>query len=265
MVLELNLLSLSLGNKVLVDGLSAQMRAGQLWCVLGRNGAGKSTLLRALAGLRPPSSGDILLDQKLLASYGTLELARRRAYLAQQVSDAFSAGVLDTVMSARYPFYSSLAARVGFSAANQMLHAEQALQALGILEWASRDVLTLSGGERRLVAVATAFAQDVPLMLLDEPAAHLDVDVSGRVFELLAARVARGSCVIASVHEPDLAARHATHAILLKPGGAAQAGPAAEVLMAGPLAETFGHRIEQIEFEGEARFLTARQPPRKGN
>jgi iron complex transport system ATP-binding protein len=257
MVLELKGLGLVLGRRVLAAALSAYMEPGQLWCVLGRNGAGKSTLLRSLAGLRPAEQGEILLDGQRLGAYSVLEMARRRAYLAQQVSDAFSASVLDTVMTARYPFHSSLAARVGFERPEDRQYADRALHELGLSGWGERDVLTLSGGERRLVAVATVLAQDVPLLLLDEPAAHLDVDVSGRVFEVLAARASAGALVIASVHEPNLAARHATHAILLQPGGKTLAGPVSEVLLAAELSKTFVHRIEQVEFEGQVRFLTA--------
>jgi iron complex transport system ATP-binding protein len=256
MDLELSALHLAVGGRVLVDALEARCLPGQFWCVLGRNGAGKSTLLKTLAGLRNPDGGEIRLDQKPLARYGVRPLARCRAYLAQQVTDAFSASVLDTVMMARYPFHSSLAARLGFEGAADREIARGALQALGIDGWQQRDVLTLSGGERRLVAVATALAQDVALMFLDEPAAHLDVDICQRVFLALSRKVTEGACVVASVHDPDLAARYASHVLLLKPDGRHAVGPVAQVLVEKQLSETFMHRIQQVGVDGQRRFLT---------
>jgi iron complex transport system ATP-binding protein len=247
-------LNVQVGQRLLIGALGLSVQPGQLWCVLGRNGAGKSTLLRTLAGLRRPAPGAVLLNGQDLLKWSIQELARMRAFLPQQQTDTFSSSVIDTVLSARYPFHTSLSARLGLESAADRRGARTALQQFKLEHLAERDVLSLSGGERRLVALATIFAQDTELLLLDEPAAHLDVDVAQRVFGVLRDAAGQGQAVLATVHDPNLAARFATHVLQLQPGGSWLTGPVLS-LTAASLSETFSHRIEEVKLEQGVRFF----------
>ena len=254
MDLEVTDLDLAVGVRRLVTALRLSCMPGQLWCVLGKNGAGKSLLLRTLAGIRAVQSGQVCLGGRALERWPIKELACQRAYLAQQIADSFSSSVLDTVMTGRYPYHSRLSQRFGLESQLDEQIAYSALAVLELQHLAHRDVLNLSGGERAQVALATVFAQQVDLLLLDEPAAHLDVDVSQRLFQTLQNKTLAGSSVIVSVHDPNLAARYATHVLLLLPEARWLAGPV-DLLSEEALSALFGHPMQAIEIAGSRRFL----------
>ncbi len=254
MDLEISGLEVKVAARVLVRALSLRCQAGELWCVLGRNGAGKSLLLKTLTGLRAVQSGSVHLGARALGAWPIEDLARQRAFLPQQITDSFSVSVLDTVLTGRYPYHSRLSQRLGLESRSDWQKAHAALGELELQHLASRDVLSLSGGERAQVAVATVFAQEVDLLLLDEPAAHLDIDVSQRLFQSLRRKTEAGCCVVASVHDPNLAARYASHVLLLLPGGNWLAGPVA-LLSEDSLSKLFGHPMVAVEMAGSRRFL----------
>jgi iron complex transport system ATP-binding protein len=254
MDLEIDRLRLAVGERTLIAGLDIRILPGQFWCVLGRNGAGKSTLLRTIAGLRVPEEGRIRLEGRALDSWPLLDLARRRAFLPQQVSDHFPARVDDTVMTARFPYHFRTASRFGYESREDRVAVQQALEELGLGSLAHRNVLSLSGGERRRVSLATVFAQATQLMLLDEPSAHLDMDVEQRVFQRLLARVGGGATIVASVHDPNLAERYATHVILIGENGQVSRGPKASMLSAEILAKLYAHPVRELAQDGRRWF-----------
>ena len=256
MDLEVANLDLMVDQRLLVGSLNLTCRAGQMWCVLGKNGAGKSLLLKTLAGIRASQSGSVTLDKRSLGQWPIDQLARQRAYLPQQLSDSFSSSVLDTVLTGRFPYHSRLTQRFGLENHSDHQAAQAALAELGLEALAGRDVLSLSGGERAQVAMATVFAQQVDLLILDEPAAHLDIDVSQRLFGILRSQTSNGRCVVVSAHDPNLAARYASHVLLLLPGARWLAGPV-QCLSGEALSELFGHPMQSVELAGERRFLPA--------
>jgi iron complex transport system ATP-binding protein len=131
-----------------------------------------------------------------------------------------------------------------------------ALQAVDLAGFERRDVLTLSGGERQRLALAALFAQDAPLLLLDEPVSHLDLRHQVLVLEHLVelAKVhAKG--VLFTVHDLDLAARFASHALLLTPQQTALQGPIGEVMTEAALQGAFGHRVTRVEAAGRTLFV----------
>ncbi|MGH6624765.1 MAG: ABC transporter ATP-binding protein [Burkholderiaceae bacterium] len=229
--------------RTLVSGLSFEIHRGERWAVLGPNGAGKSTLLAALAGARIVDQGGIRVGNSAIGSLAEHELARERAFVGDRWSDAFSSLVLDTVLTARYVFRDE---------DSQAGHALELLSALDCADLAQRDVRRLSRGERQRVALATALAQDTPIVLLDEPTAHQDPRHQALVVRRLVELSDRG-CV-ASLHDLNAAARFATHALLLFGDGRFRAGPAAELLAPGPLSELFATPISVVEAEGEMFF-----------
>lgn len=225
--LVLQSLQLRAGKRALLDGLSLTMQAGELWCIVGPNGVGKSTLMSVLAGLRKPDGGAVLLDGRAPLEIAPAVLALRRAYLPQAVHDTFSMSVRDAVAVGRHPHLSGW----GWSGREDDAVVAAVIRELDLDTLAGRDVLTLSGGERQRVSLAATLAQQAPLLLLDEPAAHLDLRHQIMVLETLARLARAGRHAVAVIlHDLNLARRYATHALLLAEDGLCLHGPAAQVL-----------------------------------
>jgi iron complex transport system ATP-binding protein len=251
-LLETQNLSLRVGGRTLVRELSFRLGAGEVWCMLGPNGAGKTTFLHTAVGLREPQGGAVRLAGRALGDWPAAEAARQRGFLPQTFHDAFSASVLESVMLGRHPYLS----RWQWEGEDEREIASAALRAVDLAGFEQRDVLTLSGGERQRVALAALFAQDAPLLLLDEPVSHLDLHHQVLVLEHLV-RLARGrgKGVLFTVHDLNLAARFASHALLLTPQGTVRQGPIAEVMVEDGLSGAFGHRVARIEAAGRILFV----------
>ncbi len=243
-----------IGPRTLVQGLSMQAFAGQVWCILGANGAGKSTFLDTVVGLRCPDGGSIHLAGRPAGDWSPLEAARVRAYLPQSMRDAFSATLLDVVLMGRHPHLS----RWAWEDEPERRIALAALHAVGLADMAGRDITTLSGGERQRAAIAALIAQDTPLLLLDEPVAHLDLRHQTMILEHLR-RLAfeRERAVVFSVHDLNLAARFATHAMLFHGNGAVEAGPVGEVMTDEALSGALHCGVARIDVGPRSLFVAA--------
>jgi iron complex transport system ATP-binding protein len=251
-ILEARELVLRVARRTLVSGLSMQVRPGELWCMLGANGAGKTTFLDTVVGLRRPDAGSIRLAGTPLADWSPLEAARIRAYLPQGIRDGFSARVLDVVLMGRHPHLG----RWEWEGEDDRRAAMSALQAVGMSDLADRDVTTLSGGERQRAAIAALIAQDTPLLLLDEPVSHLDLPHQALVLRHLEALAARGRrAVVFSLHDLNLAARYATHAMLFHDGGAVDAGPIREVMSERALSAALQCKVARVHAGAQTVFL----------
>lgn len=253
MMMEIRHLTLRAGERVLVEGLDVAFSPRQAWCIAGPNGAGKTTLLNALAGVRalqPGERGEIVVDGQPLPAWRSALLARRRGFMPQQIHDAFGGTVLEAVLAGRHPYLES--GRWGaWESAHDIALARAMLEQVQLGALAGRDVTTLSGGERQRVAFAALLAQQAPLLLLDEPVAHLDLHHQMAVLRLLAEHAeqnaAVGHGVVFSCHDLNLARRFASHALLLDGHGGWRAGPAREVLSAEHCSAVFGYPLVLIQ------------------
>ena len=264
MPLDIHQLSLSIllqDKRRLIHDLNLTVQAGQFWCVLGANGAGKSTLLRHLAGLDMPahiaSSGQITFNAHNIKQIAPSQLAQFRAYLPQGRHDVFGYQVLDVVLGARFVFNKN---QYWENEADTAL-AIQALTRFDVAHLAQRDVRSLSGGERQRVALATLLAQDAPLMLLDEPTNSLDLAHQMSTMALLANMTLAApqnneprKTVIMATHDINLAARFASHILMMLPTGGYIAGEVKTVMMPSHLSRCLGHELMQIE-QGEQRYF----------
>ncbi len=233
-------LTLRAGTRTLLEGVTQTFLPGELWCIAGPNGAGKTTLIGALAGLAQPASGHVVLDGVRMADWAPRALARRRALMPQSVHDAFSASVLDCVLLNRFPHLAGW----GWDSPADRAAALAALDLLDLGAFVARDVLSLSGGERQRVALAAALCQDAPLLLLDEPLAHLDLHHQIDCLEALRAWAAGPKrTVIFSCHDLNLARRFATHALLLDGAGGVEAGRVGDVLTPALASRAFGYPL----------------------
>jgi iron complex transport system ATP-binding protein len=252
-LLDVCALGLRVGARTLLSALTLQVRAGELWCVLGPNGSGKTTLLHTLAGLRAPASGSVSCVGLDAASAAPEQLARQRGLLTQTVHDSFSARALDVVLLGRHPHHDRWS--FGDSDGDRRI-ALDALAAVDAAALAARDVTTLSGGERQRVALAALLAQQVPLMLLDEPTAHLDLKHQIGLLEHLRSWVRQGAhAAVLALHDLNLAARFATHALLLAPDARARAGPVDDVMTDDALAAAFDHPLKRQRIDSRWVYL----------
>ena len=251
-LIEIRDLSLRIGARTLIRDFSALIEAGQLWCILGANGVGKTLLLHTLVGLRPIASGTIALCGKPIAEWAGADAARVRGFLPQTIYDPFRTSALNTVLMGRHPYLS----RWQWEGEAECGVALAALAAVGLAGFETRDVTTLSGGERQRVAIAALLAQDVPLMLLDEPITHLDLSHQLRVLRHLQS-LARDDerAALFSIHDLNLAYRFATHAMLFGDDASVTTGPIDEVMTADALSAAFGYPVDKITIGARTLFI----------
>jgi iron complex transport system ATP-binding protein len=243
--------TLAVPGRTLCRGVTFVVQPGECWVLVGPNGAGKSTLLSTLAGLRAPEAGMIELAGTALAALPPRTRARRIGLLPQDTFDAFPVSVLDVALAGRHPHLTRWRAE----SSEDVALARAALAAVDMDDAATRDVQTLSGGERRRVAMAMLLAQDPDVLLLDEPTNHLDVAHEVRSLDLLARLVReRRRAVVMALHDLSLVARYATHAVLMD-GERAQAGPAADLLTADRLSALYRQPLVAIAHARGTAFL----------
>lgn len=237
-------LTVSVGGKRVCVGLDFTLGAGERWALLGRNGAGKTTLLHVLAGLRRPDQGQVLLQGEPIRALSRRAVARTLGLLPQDSDDPLPASVLETALIGRHPHLSPWAWESGED--RELAHAALAKVELETL--ARREVATLSGGERRRLAVATLLTQAPALYLLDEPTNHLDLHHQVRILELLCAETERQhGAMLLSLHDLNLARRFCTHALLLLGDGETLAGPVEELFTPAWLERLYGHPVRVVE------------------
>jgi iron complex transport system ATP-binding protein len=236
-------------GRELCHALDLQASPGQRWVLLGPNGSGKSTLLMAIAGLVAPAQGRIVLGERALPNWRSEDLAKCRAWCPQFWLDPFPVSAWETVACA------VLATQPDGEGAAVEQMARHWLGAFDAGHIADNDVRTLSGGERQRVALATAFAQATPLLLLDEPTSHLDWSHQGLLQRVLKQWSGeKGGIAMVAVHDLNLAWTLATHALLLDGKGGVTHGLRDQILTAEALALAYGVPVTIIE-DGEARWF----------
>jgi iron complex transport system ATP-binding protein len=209
---------------------------GELVCLLGPNGAGKSTLMRTLAGLQLPLGGRLLLSGTDLASLSPSARARQLSIVLTERMEAGNLTVVELVRLGRYPHTGWL----GGLSAHDEAQVQAALAATDTTNFAARPVAQLSDGERQRVLLARALAQDTPVILLDEPTAHLDLPNRVRLMRLLH-RLARqtSKAILLSTHELDLALQAADRIWLMPADGTLHAGTPEDLVLSGTFAAAF--------------------------
>jgi iron complex transport system ATP-binding protein len=251
-LLEAAALDIAAGGRRLVAGLALQLQPGEFLAVLGRNGTGKSLTLRTLAGLRP-AGGELRLGGAPMAQLTRRAIARQLGYLAQDAEEALAPSAREAALLARHP-------HLGWwqreSAEDERL-VMAALARFGVAECAARPLATLSGGEQRRVALASLLAQAPRVYLLDEPSNHLDPHHQVAVLDAFRERCAAGDAVVATLHDPGLAARCADRLLLLHGDGRWQLGSAAELLTPGTLGELYGTPMLALGSGARRAFIPA--------
>ncbi len=249
-LLQAQNLSFGVSGRLLCKDLDLEIQAGECWGILGPNGSGKTTLLHTLAGLRPATSGDILLNGRSLGQLERRTIAQQLGLLLQDSHDPFPANVLEEVLSGRHPHLG----RWQNEGEAELAQARSAMQRLELSGLEQRQIQSLSGGERRRVALATLLTQAPALMLLDEPLNHLDLRHQKLLLDTVRELCAEGYGVMMVLHDPNQALRCCNRILLLNGNGEWKAGTTEEILNAETLSRLYGCDIEQVKTEKENWF-----------
>ena len=215
------------GDHIAVDDLSFHLREGQWLMLAGPNGAGKSTLIEAIAqGVK--YSGVFQWAGQDIRELKSAQLARRIGVLSQKNTVGYAYTVEEVVGLGRYAYQAGfLSGRDGEGKAR----VERALQLTGLTGLRRASMLTLSGGETQRVFLAQVFAQDPQVLILDEPANHLDLKYQQHIFSLIQGWLKEpGRAVLSVVHDLSLARRYGTHALLMDQGKCVSQGETGDVL-----------------------------------
>ena len=220
-------ISVSFGSRRVIDGVSLEVRSGEVVALLGPNGSGKTTLLRSLNGTIPVDRGEILIDGAPIQSLSRRQIARRIAVVAQENETKFPITVMEFVLAARF----AGGAAFGWESDEDTAAAEKSLRLCDLEEYSGRLMNELSGGERQRVVLARALAAETDVLLLDEPTANLDLAHQALMFTLVRDRCRNGgAAAIVITHDLNLAAAFADRVLLLKSGRLMAAGAPADVL-----------------------------------
>lgn len=250
-LLETRALAVSVGGKQVCRELNLVVHGGERWGILGVNGVGKTTLLHTLAGLKLAVSGDIFLSGQPLAGMKRRDAARICGLMPQDSDDAFPASVIETALIGRHPHLPAWA----WESAEDERIARNALESVGLAGMEQRMTHTLSGGERRRLALATLLTQNPALLLLDEPVNHLDLHHQIETMELLTRQALRhGKTLLMVLHDVNLAARYCDRFLLLFGDGATLQGTVDEVLNTGNLERLYRHPVRSVEAEGRRLY-----------
>jgi iron complex transport system ATP-binding protein len=248
-VLTADAIDVHAGRRLLVASLTLAARAGE---ILGRNGTGKTLTLHTLAGLRAPHTGSVRIGDASIATLPRRSVARHIGVLFQDLDIGLSSTAFDAVLIGRYPHL----APWQWETDEDRRIAQDALARVGLAGFESRQTVTLSGGEQRRLALAAVLAQSPQVFALDEPTNHLDPHHQLAVFRMLRELAATGRTVIATVHDPTLAARFADRALLLYGDGRWQLGPVEEVLTEVTLSELYLTRVVAGSVSGHRVFVS---------
>ena len=209
---------------------------GNVICLLGGNGAGKSTLVRCVLGFLRPEKGDILLDGENVSSITSANISQKAAYIPQNQSGSFSYSAFEMTLMG-----TTAGKGVFFSPGKEQEEiAAEALKRLGIEKLAHRNFSHLSGGERQMVLIARALAQQAKILILDEPCSGLDYGNQIRVMECIKALAKEGYLILLSTHSPGLTFLYGDLALVLAEGRVKRYGPPKQVLSKALLEEIYG-------------------------
>lgn len=261
MSLAAEALSTGYGATLVGRDIDVEVRTGEVLCLLGPNGCGKTTLFKTLLGLLPAKAGRVTFEGEDLARWPRKRLARTVAYVPQAHAAFFPFLVSDVVLMGR-------AARLGLfeqPGASDRAAAQAALDSLGIGRLAPRPYTELSGGERQLVLIARALAQEPKILVMDEPTASLDLGNETRVLERVGALKDRGLGLVLSTHDPDHAFIAADRVALMADGGVVTIGHPDDAITPENLMRLYGVAVSVIYVPELGRRIVAPSLARQGD
>jgi len=265
---------LSYNNHLVLGNVNLHLKKGEVITLLGPNGCGKTTLLKIINGLLRPDSGKIYVDGRDVSRMGQTDIARLIGHVSQSQRSSFPFTALDIVLTGRTPHISALSQ----PGPRDIKKASQALEIVGASHLAHRPYTQISGGERQLVMIARALAQEPSFLLLDEPTSYLDFKNQHQILKMIA-RIAKDQrvTVVMTLHDPNHALMFSDELVLLRkltekvcsdgPGlgcksifndncqNVVAAGRPAEVMTPRNIFQAYGIEVEFITFQGRLILL----------
>lgn len=243
-MLKIHNLSVSYGPRRILHDVSLEVQSGEVLALIGPNGAGKSTLIRAVSGVIPMAGGRVRTNGDDFASLSTIRRARYVATVPQAVSLPPAYTVWETVLFGRTPYLGFL----GQPSPKDEEIARQSLERVSALPFADRRVGELSGGEQQRVLLARALCQSTPILLLDEPTAHLDLQYQVNLLELVNELAHQDKlAVLVALHDLNLAAHYADRMALMVAGKIKAIGRPREVLLPEMIQEAYCLPVQVIQ------------------
>ncbi len=245
-------------EEIILKNVGLTLRKGEILGILGPNGSGKTTFMRCLNRLLTPSQGEIILDDKAISEYSRKELATRVGFVPQSSeSELSSPMVYDVVMMGRRPHMTWQ-----FSDKDDEMVWE-IMKELDVAHLASHHFNELSSGQSQRVLIARAIAQDVDVLLLDEPTSNLDVKYQIEVMRLIRSLVdEKGVSACAIIHDLDLAMRYCDKVVLLHDGVIVSAGTPVEALTPDTIKQVYGVTAYVEDVHGRYRVMIERRAMR---
>lgn len=242
MTLAVEKLSGGYHGKQVLSEIDFALHTGEVVCLLGPNGCGKTTLFKMILRLLHPAQGTVRVGGKNIASWSERRLARTFGYVPQAHTPPFAFLVRDVVLMARAAHLGSFAAP---GAIDERV-ADEALESLGILHMANRRYTEISGGERQMVLIARALAQQAPWLILDEPAASLDLANQMKVLQTAKDLARRGFGVLMTTHDPTHAFLCASRVVLMNAGRILACDTPARALTVEALAAAYDTPVQVL-------------------
>jgi iron complex transport system ATP-binding protein len=234
-------------RKDVLQNISFRVEKGAVCGLLGPNASGKSTLLKCINGVLKPKAGRVIVDGTDVEGFSRSRMARVMAVVPQQTMVLFAFTVLQMVVMGR----AARLSRFKLPSRRDYIEARQCLEELGIGDLSERRFNELSGGERQLVLLARAMFQDTPILLLDEPTAHLDFKNQFMIMDRMRDITrAKNLTTIISLHDPNLAGRYCTHMVMLREGRVHFEGPRDAAIQPAILEGMYGMKVS-IESTGQ--------------
>lgn len=228
----------SLGNKIILNGITVHIEDGLVTCLLGPNGAGKTTLLRHLSGYWKPPKDTVYIYGKDILSLKPKDRAKVIGVVPQDGVNSAGFSVFEMVMMGRSPYLNLF----GNGSAKDMEIVEESLKTCGVYDLKDRGMYEISGGEAQRVLIARALAQQPRLLLLDEPVSHLDIKYQLEIMSLLKELSRRGMTVVPIIHDLNIALNFCDNVILMDEGKVIAEGDADSAINEDNILRTYGVR-----------------------
>ena len=212
MDIQIQKIQFSYNGTPAIDDINAKINPGDLLALVGPNGSGKSTLIKCINGVLKAQKGVVLVNKTDISDYRTGKLAREMAYVPQRGENNTSSSVFDVILLGRKPYINWKPTSADLEVVAGVI------DTLHLNALAMKDFDKLSGGQQQIVHIARALAQQPNVLLLDEPTANLDIKHQIEVMEVLKKLSGEKITIIIALHDINMAARYASHIMMLKKG-----------------------------------------------
>ena len=243
-MIELKNIQCGYGKQVILSNVSLTLKEGKLTCLLGKNGVGKTTLFKSILGILPVLGGQIEYDGKALQTYSAKQFAQFISYVPQAHGTPFPYSVFDVVLMGQYAYSGTFSGKPGKHSKDI---AWSCIQSLGIEHLASKSFSKISGGEKQMVLIARAMAQQPRFIAMDEPTSNLDMGNQVKVMQLARMLTQKGFGVIMNTHSPQQALQYANWVVLLNNGKIEQYGKPVDILHTSAVSELYSTPLEIAE------------------